>query len=50
VIDKRQVELKFSGLLDQFFVEIKVLKALNHKNIIKLEDTFESVERIYMVC
>jgi hypothetical protein len=24
VIDKRQVEVKFSGLLDQFFVEIKV--------------------------
>lgn len=49
VIDKRQVELKFSGLLDQFFVEIKVLKALSHSNIIKLEDTFESAERIYMV-
>jgi hypothetical protein len=24
VIDKRQVEIKFSGLLDQFFIEIKV--------------------------
>lgn len=49
VIDKRQVELKFSGLLDQFFVEIKVLKSLDHPNIIKLEDTFESTQRIYMV-
>ena len=49
VIDKKQVELKFNGLLDQFFVEIKVLKALNHPNIIRLEDTYETSERIYMV-
>jgi hypothetical protein len=49
VIDKRQVEMKFSGLLDQFYVEIKVLQTLNHPNIIKLEDTFESNERIYMI-
>ena len=49
VIDKRQVEMKFSGLLDQFFVEIKVLKSLNHPNIIRLEDTFESPDRIYMI-
>jgi len=49
VIDKRQVEMKFSGLLDQFFVEIKVLKSLNHPNIIRLEDTFESPDRIYII-
>jgi hypothetical protein len=49
VIDKRQVEMKFSGLLDQFYIEIKVLQTLNHPNIIKLEDTFESNERIYMI-
>lgn len=49
VIDKRQVEMKFSGLLDQFNVEIKVLGALKHPNIIHLEDTFETSDRIYMV-
>lgn len=49
VIDKRQVEMKFSGLLDQFFVEIRVLQTLNHPNIIRLVDTFESPDRIYMV-
>lgn len=49
VIDKRQVEAKFNGLLDQFFVEIKVLKTLNHPNIIHLEDTFETPDRIYIV-
>ena len=49
VIDKKQVEMKFSGLLDQFFIEIKVLKMLNHPNIIKLEDMYETSDKIYMV-
>lgn len=49
VIDKRQVEAKFSGLLDQFYVEIKVLQMLEHPNIIKLVDAFDSDDRIYMV-
>ena len=49
VIDKRNVEMKFSGLLDQFFVEIKVLQTLNHPNIIRLQDTFETPDRIFMV-
>ena len=49
LIDKRQVEVKFSGLLEQFFVEIKVLKALKHPNIIHIEDSFETPDRIYMV-
>ncbi|RYH23427.1 serine/threonine-protein kinase [archaeon] len=49
VIDKRHVEIKFSGLLDQFYVELKVLQTLNHPNIIKLIDTFETPDRIYMI-
>lgn len=49
IIDKRQVELKFSGILDQFNIEISVLKSLNHPNIIKLIDSFETKDRIYMV-
>ena len=49
VIDKRQVEVKFSGLLDQFYVEIKVLQMLEHPNIINLVDAFDSDDRIYMV-
>ena len=49
VIDKRNVEMKFSGLLDQFFVEMKVLRTLNHPNIIHLEDTAETHDRIFMV-
>jgi len=49
VIDKRQVELKFSGLLEQFFTEIKVLKTLQHPNIIRFEDTYETNDRIYII-
>mmetsp|Transcript_21084 Transcript_21084/g.30464 ORF Transcript_21084/g.30464 Transcript_21084/m.30464 type:complete len:427 (+) Transcript_21084:129-1409(+) len=49
VIDKRQIEAKFTGLLEQFYVEIKVLSELNHPNIIKLEDVFETADRIFIV-
>ena len=50
IIDKRMVETRFRGLLDQFQIEIGVLRTLGgHKNIIHLEDVFETGERIYMV-
>ena len=49
VIDKRHVEMKFSGLMEQFYLEIKVLKFLHHPNIIHLEDTFETSDRIYII-
>lgn len=43
------IEMKFRGLLDQFQIEIGVLKTLNHPNIIHLEDVFETENKIYMV-
>ena len=49
IINKRQIEVKFAGLLDQFYSEIKVLQILDHPNIIKLEEVFETTDRIYMV-
>ena len=49
VIDKSNIETKFTGLLAQFLIEIKVLKMLNHPNIIHLEDHFETSDRIYIV-
>jgi serine/threonine protein kinase len=49
VIDKRQIESQYSGMLDQCTIEIKVLKTLNHPNIIKLEDNYETPDRIFMV-
>jgi len=49
VIDKRHINLKFPGLLEQFQIEIGVLKTLNHPNIIRLEDVFETDTRVFMV-
>ncbi|EWM25947.1 Protein kinase, ATP binding site [Nannochloropsis gaditana] len=49
IIDKRMVESRFRGLLEQFQIEVAVLKALDHPNIIRLEDVFETEHRIYMV-
>lgn len=43
------IETRFRGLLDQFQIEIGVLKTLNHPNIIHLEDVYETETRIYMV-
>ena len=49
VIDKDMVELRFAGQLDQFRVEVAALRALDHPNIIRLVDVFESRGHIYMV-
>lgn len=49
VIDKQQIEDKFTGLLDQFYIEIKALQTLQHPNVIHLEDVFETSSKIYMV-
>jgi len=49
VIDKKQIEMKYAGLMEQFNIEIKVLKLLNHPNIIHLADTYETSEKIYMI-
>lgn len=49
VIDKKQIEIKYTGLMEQFNIEIKVLKLLNHPNIIHLADTYETSDKIYMI-
>jgi serine/threonine protein kinase len=49
VIDKRVIEHKFSGLLEQFHVEIAVLRLLRHPNIVHLQDVFETDRNIQMV-
>jgi serine/threonine protein kinase len=49
IIDKRQIEVKFTGLLDQFYVEIRVLTDLKHPNIIELQDVFETADRIFII-
>ncbi len=49
IIDKRHIESRFRGLLEQFHVEIEVLKELQHPNIISLEDVYVTSDKIYMV-
>jgi serine/threonine protein kinase len=49
VIDKRDVEQKFAGLLDQFNAEVRILQMLDHPNIIRLEDAYETPEFVFMV-
>ena len=49
MIDKRQIEVKFTGLLDQFYVEIRVLTDLKHPNVIELADVYETADRIFIV-
>ncbi len=49
VINKAEIENNFAGLMDQFNLEIKVLRLLNHDNIIKLEDAFDTADSVYMV-
>jgi len=49
VINKAEIESNFAGLMDQFNLEIKVLKILSHPNIIKMEDAFDTSDSVYMV-
>jgi serine/threonine protein kinase len=49
IIDKNMINDKYKGLLEQFEMEITLLKALRHPNIIHLEDVFHSSTRIHMV-
>jgi len=49
IIDKRHIEQRFRGLLQQFFVEIEALKTLKHPNIIHLYDVYITNDKIYMV-
>lgn len=51
VVDKRtnHTDGASAVVLEQFMTEIKVLRTLDHPNIVKLVDTFESADRIYVV-
>lgn len=49
IIDKGLIESNYSGMMEQYAAEIKVLEMLSHPNIVKLEDYFETHERIYIV-
>jgi len=49
IIDKRKIEAEYRGMIQQFYNEIDILKALRHPNIIQLEEVIESETKIYIV-
>ena len=49
VIDKRLIEDRFQGMMEQFHTEIEALRSLNHPNIIQLFDVYITKEMIFIV-
>jgi len=49
IIDKRHIQQRFNGMIDQFHTEIEALRSLNHPNIITLFDVYITNEKIYIV-
>lgn len=49
IIDKRHIEQRFRGMLEQFHVEIEALSTLRHPNIIHLNDVFITPHKIYII-
>lgn len=50
VIEKPQAKgEEYSYLLQQYLEEVKILELLKHPNIISLEDSYETIDRIYVV-
>ena len=49
VIDKKLIEDRFQGMMDQFHTEIEALRELHHPNIIQLLDVYITEEKIYII-
>uniref|UniRef100_A0A6U6IAM5 non-specific serine/threonine protein kinase n=2 Tax=Odontella aurita TaxID=265563 RepID=A0A6U6IAM5_9STRA len=49
VIDKRHIESRFAGMIEQFHTEIQALRSLHHPNIITLYDVYITDEKIFIV-
>lgn len=49
IIDKRLIEDRFQGMMDQFHTEIEALRSLHHPNIIQLYDVYITEEKIFIV-
>uniref|UniRef100_A0A7S2P8F2 Protein kinase domain-containing protein n=2 Tax=Leptocylindrus danicus TaxID=163516 RepID=A0A7S2P8F2_9STRA len=49
IIDKRHIEQRFRGMLEQFHVEIEALSTLQHPNIIHLNDVYITPHKIYII-
>ncbi len=49
VIDKRLIEDRFQGMMEQFHTEIDALRSLQHPNIIQLLDVYITEDKIFIV-
>ena len=49
IIDKKHIEQRFAGMIEQFHTEIAALRSLHHPNIITLYDVYITDEKIYIV-
>jgi serine/threonine protein kinase len=49
IIDKKHMEQRFQGMVDQFHTEIQALQSLRHAHIIALYDVYITDEKIYIV-
>jgi len=49
VINKRKIAVKYRNLIPQFRKEVEILRGLNHPNIIRLKDVFESSTMLHVV-
>lgn len=49
IIDKKHIEQRFAGMIEQFHTEIEALRSLHHPNIITLYDVYITEEKIYIV-
>ena len=49
VIDKRVIEDRFQGMMEQFYTEIEALRNLHHPSIIQLFNVYITEEKIFIV-
>ena len=49
IIDKKHIEQRFAGMIEQFHTEIAALRSLHHPNIITLYDVYITDEKSYIV-
>jgi serine/threonine protein kinase len=49
IIDKRLIEDRFQGMMEQFHTEIEALRSLNHPSIIQLFDVYVTEGKIFII-
>lgn len=49
IIDKKLIEDRFQGMMEQFHTEIEALRSLDHPNIIQLLDVYITEGKIFIV-